>query len=145
MQTIFYIILAFIMGIIISIYLPINSSVSKYLGSPITANISFFMVAFIISVLIFAFFGDYKTIFKFKDVPPYLYLTGAGAACMILGTTFLIPKIGTRKFFILVIAGQILTAIVISHFGVLGSPKDTISSKKIIGAILLLIGAVFSV
>jgi len=145
MQTIIYIILAFFMGIILAIYLPMNSAASEYLGSPITVNISFFMVAFLISVLILALFGDYKTIFKFKDVPLYLYLTGVGAACMILGTTFLIPKIGARKFFILVVAGQILMAMVISHFGVLGSPKDVISSKKIIGAILLLIGAVISI
>jgi transporter family-2 protein len=122
-----------------------NSTVSKYLGSPITANISFFVVAFIVSILIFAFFGDYKTLFKLKEVPPHLFLTGAGAACMILGTTFLIPKIGARKFFILVVAGQILMAMAISHFGILGSPKDTISLKKIMGAILLLLGAVISV
>jgi transporter family-2 protein len=133
------------MGIMISIYLPMNSSVSKYLGSPITANISFFMVALIVAILIFAFFGDYKTVFKFKDVPPYLYLTGVGAACMVLGTTFLITKIGARKLFILVIAGQILMAMVISHFGVLGSAKDAISLKKIIGAIILIIGAAISV
>ncbi|MEW6609906.1 MAG: DMT family transporter [bacterium] len=144
MQTISYIILAFLVGVIISIYLPMNSSVSRYLGSPITANISFFMVAFIASIFIFAFFGDYKTVFNIKKVPPYLYLTGLGAALMVLGTTFLIPKIGARKFFLLVMAGQILMAMIISHFGVLESPKDPITFKKIIGVILVVMGAVIS-
>jgi transporter family-2 protein len=122
-----------------------NSSVSKYLGSAITANISFFLAALIVSVLIFACFGDYKTIFNMKNVPPYLFLTGVGAALMILGTTFLIPKIGARRFFILVIAGQIVMAMIISHFGMFESPKDIITFKKITGAILLLAGAVISV
>ena len=145
MQTIFYIILSIFMGIMVSVYLPLNSSVSKHLGSPITANVSFFLVALLVSVSIFAFFGDYKTIFNVKNVPIYLYLTGVGAALMILGTTFLIPKIGARMFFILVIAGQIIMAMIISHFGWLESPKDMITFKKIIGAVLLLAGAVISV
>lgn len=145
MQTILYIILSIVIGIIISIYLPLNSSVSKHLGSPITANLSFFLVALLVSVSIFAFFGDYKTIFNAKNVPIYLYFTGAGAALMVLGTTFLIPKIGARRFFILVIAGQIIMAMIISHFGWFESPKDMITLKKIAGAVLLLAGAVISV
>ena len=122
-----------------------NTSVSKHLGSAITANISFFLVALIVSVLIFAFFGDYQTIFNTKNVPPYLFLTGVGAALMVLGTTFLIPKIGARRYFILVIAGQIMMAMAISHFGLFESPKDIITFKKFIGAMLLLSGAVISV
>ena len=145
MQTIFYITLAILIGIIISIYLPLNSSVSKYLGSPITANISFFLVVFLVSVLIFAFFGDYKTLFNANNVPIYLYLTGAAAALIILGTTFLIPKIGARRYFILVIAGQTFMAMIISHFGLFESPKDLITLKKITGALLLIAGAAISV
>ena len=145
MQTISYIVLSFSIGIIISIYLPMNSVVSKHLGSPITANVSFFLVALIASGLIFAIFGDYRTIFNTIDVPPYLYLTGVGAALMVLGTTFLIPKIGARRFFILLIAGQILMGMIISHFALLESPKDVLTFKKIAGAILLLAGVVISI
>lgn len=145
MQTIFYLILSMFIGVIISIYLPLNSSVSKYLGSPITANISFFLMALFVSVLIFAFFGDYKTIFNAKNVPIYLYLTGAAAALIILGTTFLIPRIGARRYFILVIAGQTFMAMIISHFGLFESPQDVITLKKITGAVLLIAGAVISV
>ena len=145
MQTITYLILSFFIGIIVSIYLPMNSSVAKHLGSPITANISFFVVALLISVCIFALFGDYQTISNVKNVPPYLFLTGVGVALMVLGTTFLIPKIGARRFFILVISGQVIMAMVISHLGVFESPKDIITFKKITGAILLLAGAIISV
>jgi transporter family-2 protein len=63
---------------------------------------------------------------------------------VVLGTTFLIPHIGARKFFILLITGQILMAIVVSHFGILESPKDPINMQKMIGAVLVLTGAIFS-
>ena len=44
----------------------------------------------------------------------------------------------------LLIAGQILMAIIVSHFGLLESPKDPITMKKMIGATLVLTGAIFS-
>jgi transporter family-2 protein len=144
MQTTLYLALAFAMGLTMSIYLPMNSSVAKYLGSTIAANVTFFLVALLTSVFIFLLSGQVYTIHHLKDVPALLYLAGFISAFVVLGTTFLIPHIGARKFFILLITGQILMAIIISHFGVLESPKDPITMKKMIGAVLVLVGAIFS-
>ena len=144
MQTTLYLVLAFSMGLIMSIYLPMNSTVAKYIGSSITANVTFFTVALLTSVLIFLLSGQVNTINHLKDVPAILYLAGFVSAFVVLGTTFLIPHIGARKFFILLISGQILMAIVVSHFGLLESPQDPINLKKMIGAILVLAGAIFS-
>ncbi len=144
MQTVMYISIAFFLGILMSIYLPMNSAVSRYIGSPITANVTFFLTALLTSILIFFFSGQFDTLYRIKEVPVYLYLTGFISAFMILGTTFLIPQLGARRFFILLISGQILMAIVVSHFGILESPKDPISMKKIIGASIVIIGAFIS-
>jgi len=144
MQTAMYISLAFLLGILMSIYLPMNSSVSRYVGSSITANMTFFFVALLTSIVIFLIFGQFDTVNKVKEVPIYLYLTGFISAFMILGTTFLIPHLGARKFFILLIAGQILMAVVVSHLGILESPKDPINMKKLIGASLVIMGAIIS-
>ena len=144
MQNTIYLLLAFSMGLIMSIYLPMNSSVAKYIGSSITANVTFFAVALLASVLIFLLSGQFNTINHLKDVPAFLYLTGFISAFVVLGTTFLIPHIGARKFFILLITGQILMAIVVSHFGILESARDPINIKKMIGAVLVLAGAIFS-
>jgi transporter family-2 protein len=144
MHNTIYIVLAFSMGLIMSIYLPMNSSVAKYIGSTITANVTFFFVALLTSALIFLLSGQFNTINHLKDVPAFLYLAGFVSAFVVLGTTFLIPHIGARKFFILLITGQILMAIVVSHFGLLESPQDPINLKKMIGAVLVLTGAIFS-
>ena len=145
MQTLLFIGAAFIMGMIMSIYLPMNSSVSKYLGSSIAANVTFFMVAFITSILILLFSGETGAVYRFRQVPVYLYLTGFISAFIVLGTTFLIPYLGARKFFILLIAGQVGMAIVVSHFGILESPPDPVSAKKLAGAVLVIAGAMISV
>lgn len=144
MQTSFYIALALLMGIIMSIYLPMNSSVSRHLGSSLTANVTFFVVALATSLLLFILFGKVDTVYRVRAVPIWLYLTGFISAFIVLGTTFLIPHIGARKFFILLVAGQILTAMTVSHFGILESPKDPISLTKIIGATFVIVGAILS-
>ncbi|HUJ12097.1 MAG TPA: DMT family transporter [Verrucomicrobiae bacterium] len=78
-------------------------------------------------------------------MPPYLHIAGIISALFIVGTTFLVPKIGARTFFILLVSGQILMAIVISHFGLLESPQDPVNLKKLAGALLVIAGAVLSV
>ena len=121
MQTLIFVAIALLMGMILSIYLPMNSAVSKYLGSTIAATVIFFVVALIASILILIFFGDYDSIKGIGSLPIYLFLPGLIAAFMVIGTTFLIPKIGARTFFILLVSGQIFMAIIVSHFGVLES------------------------
>lgn len=144
MQTMIIMLLTLSLGIMIAVYLPMNSTVARYLGSPISASIPFFFIALVTTILIFFLLEDYSTISKLKNIPAYLFLPGFVAAFMIIGTTYLIPKVGARKFFILVITGQILMGIIISHFGILESPKDAITLKKMLGALLMVAGALIS-
>lgn len=145
MQTGIYILMALMIGVIAAVYLPMNSSVARHLGSPLTANITFYGVALVTSVLLFLFYGDRETLDNIRRVPAWLYLTGFVSAFIVLAITFLIPKLGARQLVILSIAGQILMAMVISHLGVLESPKDPITLKKVIGAGLLVAGVAVSV
>ena len=144
MQNLAYIFIAVFMGIIMSIYLPMNSSVSKYLGSVYTANVTFFLAALVTSLFLFIIFGNFKSLFLLKNVPGYLYFTGFVSAFIVLGVTFLIPHLGARKLFVLVVSGQIVMAVIVSHFGILESPKDPVTFKKICGAMLVIFGAYVS-
>ena len=144
MLTLLYTLLAVILGATVAIYLSMNSALAKYLGSPITANVSFYVVGLLAALLIFVVFGDVGTLGQVKNVPTYLFITGAASACMVLGTTFLIPRLGARKVFILLLAGQVVAALILSQWGLLGSAKDPITLRKAAGAILLVAGAVIS-
>jgi transporter family-2 protein len=64
MQTVVYISIAFFLGVLMSIYLPMNSSVSRYVGSPVTANVTFFLTALLTSILIFFINGQFDTLTK---------------------------------------------------------------------------------
>lgn len=144
MQTIFYIGLAFLMGLVMAIYLPMNSVVARFLGSTITANVTFFLVALATSLILFFAFGNPRTLFKVQDVPIYFYLTGFIGALMVMGATFLVPQLGARRFFILLLAGQVLMAVIVSHFGFLKSPTDPVNARKLAGAVLVTLGAILT-
>jgi transporter family-2 protein len=144
MQGFLLILLAFFMGLMLAVYLPVNSMAAHHLGSPMTANILFFFAAFLSSIFILFVFGDYQTLWNLKTMPFYMFLPGFVGALMVLGTTFLIPKIGARKLFIMLISGQIMMGIIMSHFGALASPKDPVTLKKMIGVVIMLIGSVLA-
>lgn len=147
MQLLLLLTIAFAMGAITPIYLPMNSSVARYVGSPVLANVSFFFIALATTLIALSLtllwpsnVSGVAIITKYKDVPVYLYLSGILSAFLILGTTALIPRLGASTFFILFVSGQIIMAAIVSHFGILESPQEPISTQKVVGIALLIIG-----
>ena len=108
MDTLLYVVLAVVMGVVLSVYLPMNSSVSRYLGSPLAANALLYSVALVTTILALALSGGLRTVQQVKTMPVYLFFAGVMSALVVLGTTFLIPKIGARRLFVLQVAGQVL-------------------------------------
>lgn len=144
MQPLLFGLIVFLMGVITSVYLPMNGVVAKYVGSALLANIPFYLLGAVTTIFLFSFTGNFSSIPRLREVPHYLYLSGFISAFLVLGSTFLIPRVGAGRFFVLFVAGQILMALVISHFGLLASPQNPITLKKALGAFLLIFGVVLA-
>ena len=144
-STTVYLMMALAIGLVAAIYLPMNAAVGRHLGSPLTATITFYSVALVTTMVLFLFVGDFSTLKNIGKVPKWLFLTGVISAFVVFAITFLIPKIGARQLSLLGIAGQITMAMIVSHFGMLESPQDPITLKKVIGALLLFSGAIVTV
>ena len=133
------------MGALISIYMPMNSSIARYLGSAKAANMMFFICACIASMIIFFFLDETKVLLNLSITPKYLFLNGVMSALVVLGMTYMIPRLGAGDFFVLLLSGQILMALIVSHLGILESPQEAITLQKLFGAGLVIIGAYLSV
>jgi transporter family-2 protein len=144
MQSLLFWLTAFVMGLITSVYLPMNGAVARYVGSALLANIPFYLLGSITTILLFSLTGNFGAATRLRDVPSYLYLSGFISAFLVLGSTFLIPRLGAGRFFVLFVAGQIMMALVVSHFGLLASPQDPITLKKVAGVALLMIGVILA-
>jgi transporter family-2 protein len=132
--------LAIIVGIVTAVYIPMNTTISKHFNSPIVANILFYLMGLISSLILFFRLEKIGILHNINTLPVHLYWPGILSACIILTITLIVPKIGARNFFSLYLTGQILAAMVISHYGILNSPIDPINIRKAIGTAILLLG-----
>ena len=137
----FYI-LAIIMGAVMSIYVPMISQSARVMGAAVMGNVPFFFVAFVTSVVVAIASGQRGEAFrKIADVPPWLFLAGVMSAGIIVGATFLVPRIGTGALFVPLVTGQILAGLAINQFGLLGVPAQPMTLSIAAGAVLVVAGA----
>lgn len=133
--------LALLMGAIISIYLPMISQTAKILGSGPMANIPFFAVALVSSIVIAISTGSRGGEFqKIGALPLGLLTAGVMSAGMIIGSSYLIPRIGIGAFFVLLVSGQVLAGMVFGYFGMFGVPASAMTTGKVLGALLVIAG-----
>lgn len=134
--------LAIAMGALMSIYIPMISQSARIMGATVMGNVPFFFVAFVSSVGIALAFGQRGEAFrKILDVPGWLLLAGVFSALIIVGASYLVPRIGTGPLFVMLVAGQIVSGIVINQFGLLGVPAQPATPSIAIGALLVIAGA----
>ncbi len=140
-MAIHLILLALMMGAIISIYLPMITRTSQLLGSGPMANVPFFAVALLASIVIAVATGARGAQFqKIGTLPLWLLTAGVMSAGMIIGTSYLIPRIGIGAFFVLAVSGQVLAGMTFSYFGLFGVVASPLTWGKLLGAALVISG-----
>lgn len=140
-MTIATLALALAMGALISIYLPMISRTAQLLGSGPMANVPFFGIAFVSSILIAIATGSRGDSFgRIASLPPWLLTAGIMSAGMIIGSSFLIPRIGLGAFFVLLVSGQVLAGLVFGYLGLFGVAPTEITFGKLAGAALVIAG-----
>jgi transporter family-2 protein len=76
------------------------------------------------------------------DVPWWAWSGGVFGAAFILLAILLLPSLGAATLFALVIAGQVLAAVALDHFGAFGLTPHPIGAARLAGAVLLIAGIV---
>ncbi|MEY1556559.1 DMT family transporter [Yoonia sp. R2331] len=133
--------LALLMGAIISIYLPMISRTAQLLGSGPMANVPFFAIALLSSVVIAMATGARAAQFqKISTLPLWLLTAGVMSAGMIIGSSYLVPRIGIGAFFVLLVSGQVLAAMIFGYLGLFGVPASAMTWGKALGAVLVIAG-----
>lgn len=133
--------MALTMGAIISIYLPMIAKTAQILGSGTLANVPFFGAALLTSIVIAIATGSrLADIGRTLTLPPWLLTAGVMSAAMIIGSVFLIPRIGIGTFFVLLVSGQVLAGLVFGYFGLFGVAASDMSAGKLAGAALVIGG-----
>jgi transporter family-2 protein len=76
----------------------------------------------------------------FKSIPLWAWLGGLFAGFYLTASLIAIPRIGASAVFSLVIAGQLVTALLLDSSGAFGVPQISLSASRAFGVVLLLAG-----
>ncbi|MER3374960.1 MAG: DMT family transporter [Allomuricauda sp.] len=134
-------VLMLLLGVVLAVHLAMNSQVGSTLNNSQMGNAIFWCIGAVTAVIIGLTQWEPEVFTRLKDVPIWLLTAGAIGAALVFGIAWIIPQIGAAPAFLLMIAGQVIAGMVMSHFGFLGAPVEPISITKILGALMLIGGA----
>jgi transporter family-2 protein len=133
-----------LLGIILALHLAMNSEVGKGIGNPRVANAVFWCIGALAAVVIGLTGWRPGALAGITTLNPILLTAGALGACLVFAIIWLIPQVGARALFINLLAGQVFGAMILSHFGWLGSPVQRVTPVHVIGALVMMAGVVLA-
>jgi bacterial/archaeal transporter family-2 protein len=140
-NSLLYLTLALFAGAIIPVQTSMNTALGKQLQSPFYSSLAVFLIAAVAMTLVIVFKQQALPAFSQAGAAPWWsWLGGLVGAVYIFLLVFLAPKLGIANVTGFVVAGQILAAILIDHFGLLNFPIHALTLPRIVGALLMMMG-----
>ena len=84
---------------------------------------------------------DFQSYGQLKGIE---YFAGFVVAFYVLSATVLAGKIGVANFILMAVTGQIMSSMIIDHFGLFGAPIRPINLLQALGAVMLLVGLIIT-
>lgn len=133
--------LAMLVGGALTVQVGMNATLARAIGSPLWASVINFGIGLLALVAFATVAGSRASTGNFGQVPAWAWLGGLLGAAYVASVTVLGPRLGGMTLVALVIAGQLLVALVVDQFGILGYPHNAVTPTRLLGAALLLVGA----
>ena len=140
-----YLIIALAAGVALATQSAINTQLAKAMsGEAVIAT----FISFAVGTIVLFFIAWVKTDLwgNLSTVPsqPWWKLIGGVLGAIVVFTTVLLaPKLGITAMLFFIIVGQLITATIIDHFGLIGMPIREVNITKFIGLIIVAFGLVF--
>ena len=132
--------MAAMVGAGLTVQVGMNATVRFAIGSPVLAAIVNFVVGLAALILVAVASGARWTPGSAAAVPAWAWFGGLLGALYVASTTVLGPRLGAAALLALTLSGQMLAALIIDHYGIIGFPQSTITPSRLLGAALLVAG-----
>ncbi|WP_420147001.1 DMT family transporter [Spirosoma sp.] len=142
----FYILLAFVVGLAITVQAGVNANLRQAMASPILAAAISFGSGFVVLVLLFLASGASTPSFEtVRQVSWWKWMGGLMGAIYMITVIVSVTKIGTANMVSLSVAGQLLAALVLDHYGLLGFAHHPANGWRLLGSVLIIAGVLLVV
>ena len=132
------------LGVVLTVHLAMNGMVGAAINNPRVGNAVFWCVGAAMAMILGLSGWQSGALRGLSQVNPVLLTAGAMGASLVFGIAYLIPRMGAGPFTYALLAGQIVSAMVLSHYGWLGSPKQPITPMGVLGVVVMAIGIVLT-
>lgn len=136
--------LSMVLGVVLTVHLAMNGVVGVAIGNPRVGNAVFWCIGAAMALIIGFSGWQSGALSNIAQVHPILLTAGAMGASLVFGIAYLIPRVGAGPFTYALLAGQIVSAMLLSHYGWLGSPKEPVTPMGIAGVVMLVIGIILT-
>ncbi|GAB4032205.1 DMT family transporter [Spirosoma jeollabukense] len=141
-----YILFAFLVGIAITVQAGVNANLRQAMANPILAAAISFGSGFVVLVLLFlATGGSAPSSDTIKQVAWWKWAGGVMGAIYMITVIVSVPKIGTANLVSLSVAGQLLAAVVLDHYGLLGFSLHPANGWRLLGLVFIMAGVLLVV
>lgn len=137
--------LGLVIGLIVGVGLAaqgaMNARLAANLGGAVPAAVISFVVGLTtLMILTLATRQPIPSGEGIQNAPWWALLGGIAGASVVTGAAFFVPKIGVTTWIAVIIAGQLLGAVIIDHQGWLGTEVREANLPRILGIALLAMG-----
>jgi len=137
--------ITFAVGFALALHLAMNAAVGKIVVNPRLGNALFWLIGAIMAVVIGLTGWEKEFWGEIRKVPPWLWSAGAIGACLVFAIAALIPRLGAGTTNVVLLTGQVIGGMLIAHYGLLGSPIESINPVRILGLVVMILGASIAV
>lgn len=133
-------------GMLSATQIAVNGYLGKVVGSPIKASAISFTVGIIflaIICIVLHFKNGKSESFKNESAknPWWMWIGGILGGLYILANVYLSRIVGTGMTVIILLIGSTTGGILVDYFGMFESPKKPINAQKILGVLIMILGA----
>lgn len=140
MKILFYL-LPVLAGVAMAIQSGINSQLRIAINHPfVAAFVSFFVGTIALIFILLLSKQPLPPFSAYNGIDWYKFSGGLFGVFVVTVTLLSVKEIGVANMFVLVIAGQLITAVSMDHFGVLGLNVSPVTLKKLAGILFLITG-----
>jgi len=129
-------------GVLTAMQASTNAKLAAAAGSPINAAFVSFAVGTAALLAVALLLRTKPDAAALKALPWYAWIGGLYGAVFVTGAAFAAPRIGVASTLTLLIAGQLLAAVVIDRIGGFGVPVRPVSLARVAGVALVLGGVI---
>ena len=129
-------------GVLFALQSPINARLGNAMGGPLVGAFLSFLTGTIVLSVILLMQRKPILLSHITQTPWWMWIGGTLGAFMVFAAAYSVERLGSAAMLALIIAGQIITSLVIDHYGILVHNPVPVSPIRIAGAAMLLGGVI---